>query len=421
VKRVFSNGDGRDLVLNQFTKRADRASRLYLAAPYFTKPEPVVNAARQGKSVHLLVGLNASTTPKALAAVRGIPGLHVRFLTHRFHAKIYVFDDDALLGSSNLTDAGLIENREAVICLDADRDPDAVDEVKALFQELWESAAVLTDEKFNKFRMAWEVVRTMQNQDDLIEDAIGRAEPANVNVASRSKTKVRAFLDSLQRDVYEKFSPAFNEVTQILLDGGFRRPELADIGLANETNRFLNWVRLSRVHGVEAWRNAPLRSDPERRVEIGQLGSEWLATDDNRVPDFYIGWLANVQSIFGSAEKLRSLSKDELVAGLMSLHAFTEQSRYVTGGMKNLPQAFWAANADDVEKVRRALLHLLYGSGDFVERLHDVLYDKKMSVNYFGWFSALELFGTVRPDECPPMNGRMAKALRYLGYDVPAV
>lgn len=33
-------------------------------------------------------------------------------------------------------------------------------------------------------------------------------------------------------------------------------------------------------------------------------------------------------------------------------------------------------------------------------------------------FCALELYGTIRPTECPPINGRMAKALRYLGLDV---
>ncbi len=36
----------------------------------------------------------------------------------------------------------------------------------------------------------------------------------------------------------------------------------------------------------------------------------------------------------------------------------------------------------------------------------------------FGRFCALELYGTIKPAECPPMNGRMAKALRYLGFDV---
>jgi hypothetical protein len=123
-----------------------------LAAPYFTIAEPIVNAARAGKSVQLLIGLNSATSPEAVSATHGIPNLAVRYLTHRFHAKIYVFDDAALLGSSNLTDGGLMSNREAVICLDQREDIEAVEEVRGLFLELWESAQVLTIEKMHSNR-----------------------------------------------------------------------------------------------------------------------------------------------------------------------------------------------------------------------------------------------------------------------------
>jgi hypothetical protein len=58
------------------------------------------------------------------------------------------------------------------------------------------------------------------------------------------------------------------------------------------------------------------------------------------------------------------------------------------------------------------------GGGDFVERLHDFLYDPNLKVKLFGLSSALELYGTVKPSEYPPVNGRIAKALRYLGFNL---
>lgn len=418
VKRIFSNGDGRDAVLNPFNARLRRASNVHLAAPYFTWADSIVEAARKGASVQLLVGLNSVTTPNALAAVRGISGLSVRYLTHRFHAKIYIFDNDAMLGSSNLTDGGMMQNREAVVCLDGNRDVDAVDEVRAIFQDLWEAAPVLTDETWKTFKTAWDVARGTPDRDSLIEETIGRAEPVNINVASRTKAKARAFLDPLQREVYEQFRPAFNEVTRLLRDNSFRRPELAHIGIANETNRFLNWVRLTHVHGDDAWRGAPLRNETERSGAIISLGQAWVAAQDNRVPESYEQWLANVETAFGSAENLGAASKTDLTAGLMSLHAFTEQGRWLPRG--KLADTFWAANGEDPARVRRTLTHLVHGGGDFVERLHDVLYDPNFKLKEFGRFSALELYGTVRPEECPPMNGRMAKALRYLGFSLNA-
>jgi len=122
--------------------------------------------------------------------------------------------------------------------------------------------------------------------------------------------------------------------------------------------------------------------------------------------------------VFGEQESIETASKDQLTQGLMSLHAFSEQQRFVKGGAANLPGAFWTANNQDGEKVRQTLKYLTHGTGDFIERLHDVLYNPHMKLGYFGRFCAPELYGTIKPEECPPMNGRMAKALRYLGFDV---
>jgi phosphatidylserine/phosphatidylglycerophosphate/cardiolipin synthase-like enzyme len=137
MTRVFSNGPGGDYVTNPFERLLMATSVTRLAAPYFTVAEPLVRAAQTGKAVQLLLGLNAATSPKALKAVSGTPNLSVQYLTRRFHAKIYVFDDAALLGSSNLTDGGLRSNREATICLDQTDDLPSVEEIRALFAELW--------------------------------------------------------------------------------------------------------------------------------------------------------------------------------------------------------------------------------------------------------------------------------------------
>ena len=61
---------------------------------------------------------------------------------------------------------------------------------------------------------------------------------------------------------------------------------------------------------------------------------------------------------------------------------------------------------------------MLYGTGDFIARLHDTLFDPSMKLHRFARFCALEPYGTVNPEECPPTNGGMVKALRFLGFDV---
>ena len=108
---------------------------------------------------------------------------------------------------------------------------------------------------------------------------------AVIAVSSRVRSRERIFLEDLRRLVYEQYRPAFTEVEQILVEQGFRRPELAEAGVSNETNRFLNWLRLTRVTGDDAWRNAPLRSPEQRRAFILEAGGAWRDSVDSQVPE----------------------------------------------------------------------------------------------------------------------------------------
>ena len=421
-RRIYSNGGTRDYVINPLRELAGNSARACLAAPYFTAlgSEIVNDLIRDGKQVQLLVGLNAATSPGALDDLpHESPELAVRFLTRRFHAKVFLFDDTAVVGSSNLTSGGLLSNREAVVCLDRPEDADAVDEIRALFAELWDAGSVLTPEVVRSFA---EVHRTLPtSSDDLdesVEEAVGKVEPPNVDVDSRSRPKRRLFLEGLRRDVYEQYRPAFTEVAMVLEGHELRRGELGHLGLAHETNRFLNYVRLVHAVGDDAWQSAPLRPAGERREMVVRLGHDWVDATDNKVPPDYADRLTDAHRVFGQQEALRSSTKAELTEGLMSLHAFTEQLRFVKGGWDQLPAVFWARNDNDTERVKLELFNLLYGPGDFIDRLHDLLYARGAPLVLFGRFCALELYGTINPDQFPPMNGRMAKALRYLGFDV---
>lgn len=149
-----------------------------------------------------------------------------------------------------------------------------------------------------------------------------------------------------------------------------------------------------------------------------RFGAEWATTEDHKVPPYYVDWLTSLRELFSDPEGIESLPREKLTDGLQNIHAFDEQLRFVKGGKANLAPTFWEANNQDVPRVKRTLIYLLHGPGDFIQRLHDLLYSPSFKLGYFGRFCALELYGTLKPEECPPMNGRMAKALRYLGFDV---
>jgi hypothetical protein len=81
-----------------------------------------------------------------------------------------------------------------------------------------------------------------------------------------------------------------------------------------------------------------------------------------------LDWLHTVTTTFGTKDAIAEGTREELTSGLLSPHAFYERLRFVDGGLKNLPGFFWAANQNDVAKVRRSLSYLAHGSGEFVTR-----------------------------------------------------
>ena len=212
------------------------------------------------------------------------------------------------------------------------------------------------------------------------------------------------------------YGKAFNEVRRVLEENNMHRAELDDVGTANQTNRFLSWVRRTQAPG-DLWESVAPRSQDDRRIEILRLGREWTVPENDKIPADYVSYLRQVESTFGNAGTIDNATKDELTEGLLSLHAFSEQRRFVKKEV-SLPVAFWSENFEDVIKVRKTLRYLIHGGGDFVERLYDVLHSGGLQLRLFGLSCALELYGTVKPDKFPPINGRIIKGLRYLGFDV---
>ncbi len=414
---LFSNGPAKDFVITQYQTLIASSKSLFVASPFVTLVDELASAAVQGKSISLLVGLNRATDPKALRAVFGIPNLGIRYYSHRFHAKIYLFDTCALIGSSNLTDGGMKSNREATVLVIGS---EQLEEVRVLSQELWSGAPVLTPEVLTKFESSVRGLGNIFDADAKIEADIGRAEPPNIYVGSQKKSAEYIFLEALRRRVYEQFKPAFDEVTSILGEDRLHRPEWNGADKPSETNRFLNWVRLGYGSGDD-WQKTPFRSRAERRQVIVELGSEWALTNNPRIADDYFPNLQQLRVVFATPESLQSASRDELSLALMGVHAFEEQIRFVKGGYAAIANHFWTENHEDVDRVKKGLGHLLFGKGEFIRRLYDVLHFSDWKIRSFGESCALELSGTIHPDVCPPMNMRSAKGLRYIGFDVPAV
>lgn len=413
MPKLLSNEQG-NLMISQYERLVNKSNNICVAAPYVTDTAVLAEVARRGGIVQLLVGLNDVTQPEALDGIRGLPGISIRYYTSKFHAKIYLFDTAAAVGSSNLTSGGLWSNREANLLFDEETDTEVVQELRAYFNRLFEDAEILSPDVFLNFQAAHIRFSRGADLEARIEAHIGKVVPSTG--AQMKKAKAYLYERDLRRKIEEEYRPAFEEVTNILLEYGLRRSELVGLDSAEVTNRFLNWVRLVHAPGGDWKQVEPIADSIARRAGIVHLAREWVTEDDGKIPDSYWDWLTTVRRTFGSAADVNSADKDQLTEGLFCIHAFASRIRFHKTGRPGLTEAFWQGNS--IDKVRTSLIRLLHSSDDYVKRLHDVLYDSGMHLAEFGQFCAIELLGTIRPSQCPPVNGRIAKGLRRLGYKV---
>ena len=272
MRSLYSNGPDKDFVRSPYARLIATTSDLFVASPYVTLTTELLDAAKAGKRIRLLVGLNAATSPTALRAIFGVGNIAIRYYTRRFHAKVYVFDNCALVGSSNLTDGGMQSNREATMLLEQS---DQLQDLRTLCEELWGNAPVLTSEVLTTFEKSNQGFGKYMDPNVKIEKDLGKQEPPNILVGSGKKTSEYLFLQALYRRVYEQFKPAFDEVTATLSEDGMHRLEWSGADRASETNRFLNWVRLNHGAGSD-WQKFPVLGKTEDlRASIRTLGREW--------------------------------------------------------------------------------------------------------------------------------------------------
>ena len=423
MSRIFSNGPSRDYVDELFAHMLEGSDRANLAAPYFTNSERIVGAAQRGTKIKLLVGLNLSTSPLALRQAHNSVGIEVRYST-TFHAKIYIFDNVALLGSANLTHNGLHANREAVIRLDRKIDKKAIEEMRALFDELWSCGTDLTTSELDAFEEIRRDQLTQRRSAGLsdshksIVDALVLARQSetvpskSTNASNRSKSESR----------FEKFCNdyqfAFNKVKEIIEAPQFRNPRMKKFHIAHETERFLHYIQKSKRMGVNSERfTLPPMSPDERQENIIRYAKEWANAKTLFLPKNYSTKLTTIEKTYATRNSINRASEKEIVDGLRHLRSFGDHSTQYF--MKISHAKFMRTNQDNLAYVKERLSHLLHGSDNFIARIHEV--SKKgapKKLNYLGFFSALELYGTVFPGEFPPICRRTVAILQSLDFDL---
>lgn len=429
LKTLYANTNDTGFTINFFLN-AGRSPRVgLLAAPFFTTNDPIEALTEKGCDVRLIVRFSPVTTPEALRGALTNPRVKVRYFTDaKFHTKLYIVDDVALVGSANLTDSGLKANRELSVLVRQDRD-EAFYELPGIFDDLWNYADVLSEDVLREYTKAFNATDKPQDESKFekhVHKYVKPAAPKSVVAGSEKKSKDRAFIQSFRRKYDEILIPAHNEILEVALRNGFGRPEYKGQDPQIEMGRFLGWLRLTQGSG-NGWRETTILRDRKDRADrIAHYVAIWQSTDDTVKGDMYhasaeIDNISKIRTYLCVPEELKRLSFDELFRHLTGCHAFLERLRFVSrdigedlSGLERLRIDFQANNT--LESVVRTVNYLLSGPGSAIERAYDCVYGN-YKLQGFGEACVMELLGWGHPER-PPFNNRSIRGIRLLGFDV---
>ncbi|MBV9154539.1 MAG: phospholipase D family protein [Alphaproteobacteria bacterium] len=408
---IFTNGR-HDTIRNAFYQYSDRPCGVLLACPFFSNSSLVRELLQKGCSVRLVVRLSEATHPDELRIVMKLQ-VPVRYFTSsRFHSKLYIFSEDvALVGSANLTDSGVQSNQE--ICIGVDGEDPRYERLVQAFQSYWDQAQPLDFERLNSFAAIVSANRGGRGTvDSKILAILGDIAPTGIQVDVVHRSREQVYLADYER-VYQEFLHAFRIVQEVYQSSG--RQKQPDVPLRLEIDQFFSFIRQEFTTG-ESYLEAPLRHGQNLEQNIRTHIEQWLDTNwvylDRTIPENY----KLISSALGSPESISNSGYDELLDALLVCHSFNEQLRFHKGAIPALRRDFMRDN--ELGRAKRTLIYLLFGGGNFIERMGNCIFNPEYALSWFGRSCVQETFGWVNGEDIPICNGRTVKSLRYLGFQV---
>lgn len=417
---LYANRNARkDFVENAIQLETRNPCNVYIAVAFFTEDSVVDLLVSKGCKVRLIVRLGFPTNPEAIARLLNSPSVEIRYFTdHSFHPKLYIFGDKtALVGSANLTRTAIRTNQEVVVSIRSE--DERFNELALLFADYWDQAKVMTPEALADYRGVYQKFDRLQAEasrlDQEVLKKLGTVVAANINRGEGKKSKSSIFLDDFQK-TYQECVSAFNVLRSVYEESGYRKADPNVIPLRVEIDSFISYVRDHHAKG-DIWQTMPLRVGNEQRNFISGFLEQWKA---NHYPHFEETIVhtnyPRIERVFSSAKSIESSSDDDLFDALTTLHSFHDRFRFYLGGMPTWKKEFLKSN--DSARLRETLAYLVFGQGNVIERMANVIFNPAYKLEQFGQSNVQELIGWRNKEELPVINGRTTKILRFFGSDV---
>jgi hypothetical protein len=317
--------------------------------------------------------------------VRTLPGVH---------AKIYIFDEKAVLTSANLTETAFTRRREAGILLDESESQELIQLVRIWWDE---NCSEVSEEDLsnwaekgipNEGEKEGAGLRQLWSLPEMPSDS----DFSNGENRASVFSKYRSFLAS-----YSEFANEYKSVQRLW----------PKIPLFMEVDAFLDFLYhvAPGAPSQQFYYRGEVRalSKAQRIAEISKWAhkfANWAMAEGN--PRWYEERIAIVQSLL-KPETINQLNREDArkVANCINAMNARQLNKY----------KFLKPENNSIDKIRRAWKNLLHGRGSEDERIKQCDSD----LRFFGTSSIQELLGWYYPDKYPLKNGNSDAGLHFFG------
>ena len=376
---------------------ADQADDLRVISPFFTFHKPLLECVRRGTHIRVVTTLEFPTHPASLQAI--LAEMEVSYHPEKLHSKIYLFNRNdepfaALIGSSNITQAGFTTNLEANIWI---TEPAVLAEVKAEVELIYQESIVLEPIDIDRYRRHYLALK-----DDYKE-----LERAQEKFKALRKVKTTPIHLKVSKDAkeYQQFWTFADQVCALVGDHSENVWPQVPVYLA--VDHFWHWIKTEWEGFTE---DASGRDHAWRAIHIPQLYQryiDWVELSDSQ----YTRTLPQKASYFANllTGDLSHLLEQDFQNIYRSMHCGANRAQRFKAHQK-------FSQENDLKKIRAALHYLLFSEDPIMIRINALLKDPKFRLKQFGRSGIQELIGWVHYQKMPIRNTKADEAVTSLGF-----
>ncbi len=394
---IITNDSNSNLkeVLQALSEKADRVD---IAVAFFSDSNLLREWDKNSKKINLIVSLRPTTNYYSLKDIQSCFNIDIKFLGEKFHSKFILFYKrkeiiGAVIGSSNFTSNGLINNIETNIFT---KEKNILSELEEHFKDLFDKSNLLQPSDLDSYKHIYDNFVKGQKQTDIeVKEFINKATKNRTPVGG----KARICKEASQYFGYWRTVDEVKELVKIISNKHF-----PNVPYYLVLDSFWHWVKAIwyKETGKTLNRN-------NQRNEIPKLFLKFIKTDTEEYAKENKKRSKQIFQVYLSLKNIDKLTKTKAKEVFENLHS---------SGMPI--QRFEAdelfINKNNIQKIKTSLKYLLYSNDEMDLRIHNLIMNPKYKLNYLGSSGVQEINGWTRPEIYPIRNDKADKALEILGY-----